>query len=88
VRTKVRETALRGPRGEQQEGRTCSRRPSRHSPAAPGEHHGRAGVSLQPVERTMVEQMSALKPMEDAVLQQSYPERTAAQVKGPSWCSS
>lgn len=37
----------------------CSRCWSRGSLAACGEDHGRVGVSLQPVERTMVEQITS-----------------------------
>lgn len=43
--------------------------PSRHSPAAPGEDHSGAGLSLQSMERTVLEQISSLQCPEDPVPQ-------------------
>lgn len=64
------ETALQAPR----RGRKGSGHPCRDSLAAPEEDHSREGISLSPVERAMVEQVSILQPLENARWSRFSPE--------------
>lgn len=75
VRKNMRETVLRALRQEQQEGRRLS--------FSFRENHGDGGWPLA----THRGEKSTLQLIEDLMLQQSYPEGTAAQAEGPDWSS-